>query len=199
MRARGLFAVLLAVVVGLSPALATAESPKGAPYPADPLASHYEPPRARELGVTARQLRVFLGGGAAYVHGPQLGLQATIEFTTLAFLGIRITSPATITRFTGDGPGIWGLQIGPALHLLPYRRVDFGLFFEAGPAWVHQFGAGASAWMARMSAGGSLAISLSTYWFLLLEGSLAVGVHAREGAAVNYLAPGGLLAVGIQI
>lgn len=170
----------------------------GTEYPADPFASHHVAPRATQLGVTAGQLRILGAAGALYARGPQLMLHGTIEVTTVKWIGIRFSSDATVVRLANEGPAIWSWQAGPALHLLPHRRVDIGAFFEAGPGWVNAF-RDDGAWMARMTVGGTMDVSVTPYWFIHFEGSFSAGVFDRNGAAANYLAPGACVGVGVQI
>ena len=186
------------LLVALLSSSAIAAPPASRPYPPDPFAERYRPPEASQVGTAAGQVRLLLAAGSLLIDGPQIGVQATAEFMTFAFLGVRLSTLGTAARLDSAGPATWSWKAGPSLHFLPYRRVDLGLFLEAGPAALDPFG-DHSAWAPLLDIGATLDVSLSSFWLLRLEGNLGWGVYERGGEAATYFGPGFLLGVGVQL
>lgn len=186
-----LFQVVVALLL-----LANSAAALGKTYPNDPFAPHYRLPKSRELGTTAQQIRASYSVGAQLNKSAQLLMQVTGEFMTWSFLGIRLTALFTVHRFGQSGPRFLALRVGPSVHVIPHSRVDLAFSFEAGPQNVHPF---SKSWMPVLAGAMTFTVSLSSYWFLQLEGQASWGVYSQSGASTTFLGINLLAGVGVQI
>ncbi len=154
-------------------------------YPADPFAEEYSAPVSNEVGVGAGQVRPMLLVGVAGLS-PDLSVRGTFEYTTLAYFGLRWSLEAQLTRFV-DLPQPASARAGIGLHLLPYRRVDLGLFFEAGPALTDLAG---QPRLTPMLVGGlGLEVAISELIYYRLEAQVAWASYEKAGAPATRAVP----------
>lgn len=177
-----------------APALADAPTP---PYP---FPEEYVVPKAEELGTAAGQIRVrgFLGGtyGTALGsrHGLALGMAGVVEGMLTPMVGLRATGFASIPF--DAGPQILAARFGPSVHFLPYRRVDLGLFCDAGFATLDLFRANRTLFPML---GGGLTLDYALSSFFALHGELSgQGGIADEGAARVILLGSALGGIGVM-
>jgi hypothetical protein len=169
-----------------------------ADHPPDPFAAEYRVPEAREVGTTAGQLRI-VGSGVVGVGrgGSELGLAGTLELLTFAYLGVRGTLETSVLP-PDDGPFVMSARVGPSLHLLPYRRIDVALFFEAGAALLeprtrHKTG------MPVLAPGLGLDIWLASWATIRVEGHLDWGIYELRDEARSYLRFAGQCGLGFAL
>lgn len=195
-RARSLAAAL---VVLLLPAAALAGEP-AEPFPPYPFPEEYVVPQATEVGTTAGQIRArgFLGGtyGAelAQRHGPGLALQSVFEGMLTSVIGLRGTGFANIPF--DASPQIFAARFGPSVHFLPYRRLDVGLFSDAGLATLDLFRANRTLFP-LLGGGATLDYSLTSFLAMHLELSGQGGI-ADQGAARVILLGNALFGIGVM-
>ena len=163
--------------------------------PEDPFADQYEPHPPVEVGTAAGQFRGMLGAGLAWGEGPEVLSTLTLEVMTDSFVGIRLTSSATLLP-SSELPGSFSLQTGVALHVLPYRPVDLGVFLEGGVLFLDPLDGDTSP---VTTPGAFFEVALSTYWFVHLEGRLPWAVVQQHGGAGSQLWWTGVLSVGCGI
>jgi hypothetical protein len=160
--------------------------------------TEYAVPHAAEVGTAANQFQIvgLVGGslGAFDAGNDVLATgQGTLEYVAIPWIGVRASSDLAIPVWGGVQP--WSFRLGPSLHLLPYRRVDVGLFFEGGFATVDLFTSRRTA-MPIAVGGGVIDIALSASWMVRLEGHLTLGIANTEGAATTYGYATGLVGLG---
>ncbi|MCA9524451.1 MAG: hypothetical protein KC609_25970 [Myxococcales bacterium] len=185
-------AILLLATLLVSHAL-WAATPR---YPEDPFSGEYRPPKARELGTTAGQVRLACNLGAQVNKSPQLLVQCGAEVMTWAFLGIRATTLFTAKRFGHSSPHAFALRVGPSIHVIPFSRVDLAAFFEGGAQAIEPFG---KTWMAVIAGGLTFTISLSSYWFVQLEGQVSWGVYKKQGQGQHLVGVNLFAGAGVQL
>lgn len=150
-----------------------------APYPEDPFADEYVVPRVSEVGVGEAQVRTMLLGGV-FADGGGFLARGSAEYTASSYFSVRAS--LEVQRATSP---FHSARAGAGLHLLPYRRVDVGAWFEGGPAYV-------SGQVMPMLAGGlSLDIGLSTLFFLHFD--------AQLGWANATFRPAALAGIGLTL
>src|SRR5688572_25818325 len=115
----------LSVAIGLLGAAPT--------YPEDPFADEYRVPSSSEVGLGAGQLRPMLLGGAS--PGAGAVMRGTTEYLPGAYFGLRGSLELQLA-VPADRLTLHSARAGASVHLLPYRRVDVGVWFEGGPALV---------------------------------------------------------------
>ncbi len=167
----------------------------------DPLAREYDPPRVREVGATAGQVRVVATVGAGIQNGLHLAGLGTLEFMTIPWVGLRMSSLLTIplnTGSSGTGAQLWVFRMGPSLHLLPHKRVDLSLLFDGGVALV-DIGKDTRTVMPAISPGAAFDVWLSSAFFLRFEGTIDIGIADRANAARVYVTPLGFFGLGIGL
>jgi len=160
------------------------------PHPADPFASEYQPPVAREVGPGAGQLRLFALGGAT--SSPDLLGQLTVESMHLSILALRGSLELELTTLGPAHPHLGSARIGVALHFVPYHRVDFSLFVDAGVAAADLFTSQRRA-APVVVAGGAIELALTSHLFLRAEGQVQWAVLPLSGSLVR---GAGLLGLG---
>ena len=170
------------------------------PTPTYPFPEEYVVPKANEVGTTAGQLRIrgLLGGTYGSVLGSRQGaafaMQSVIEGMLTSAVGLRATSYASIPFDTA--PQILAGRFGPSLHFLPYRRLDVGMFFDAGLATLDLFRANRTL---LPMLGGGLTLDYSLSSFFALHGELSgQGGIADEGAARVVLLGSALGGIGVM-
>ena len=163
---------------------------EGPPLPLPPnypFPDEYEIPREKELGTTAGQWRIRALFGGAYGGSmkpnvsPALAMNVVTEWMLTSMIGLRWTGAATIPL--GDAPQVFAGRLGPSLHLLPYRRVDVGAFFDGGLATLDLFRANRTL-LPVLGAGGTLDISLTGTLAMHVEASLQGGIADIPSAPV---------------
>jgi hypothetical protein len=181
----------LALLLLVFPAVARAE------HPPDPFAAQYKVPEDHDVGTAAGQFRAIGSGLVALGRaGPELGLHGTLELMTFAYLGVRGSLETTLLRPSGE-PMLLAGKLGPSLHFLPYRPVDFSLFFEAGVAGVDLTGQPTA--MPIVSPGATIEIWLASWAFLRAEGHLDWGIYESSDAPRAYLRLMGAGGLGIAM
>lgn len=161
------------------------------PYPEDPFADEYRVPASSEVGVGEGQLRPMLLGGYL-ANGGGLVVRGTTEYTASTFFALRASME--VQRSAGTALQAQSARAGAAMHLLPYRRVDVGVWFEAGPSWVQQ-PTGASRWAPLLVGGVSLDIGITTLLFARVEAQLGWATVAPS----TYLRPAVLAGFGVAL
>lgn len=186
-------------VAEVSPAVDGAEQPaEVAPapgaHPPDPFAAEYQPLPPARAGVAPGQYR-FLGmGGAGYYRDAHLATQGTIEAIGQPNLGVRGSLTATVPLGLTDAQ-VFAARVGPALHLLPYRKLDLGAYLEAGGAIVDVLRTRRTA-MFALTPGVTADVALGAYWTLHVEGAVLLGTADRGGSAEFVCVPVGLFGIG---
>jgi hypothetical protein len=156
-------------------------------HPPDPLADEYLPLPPRGYGAAPGQLRFIALGGGGYYRDGHIAGQGTIETIALPNLGLRGSLEASVPFGLTDAQ-LFSARIGPAFHLLPYRRVDLGVFVEAGGATVDIFRARRTG-MFAFTPGVTFDVALGAYWAMRLEAQLQAGTADRDGHADLVLVP----------
>ncbi len=161
--------------------------------PPDPFAEEYLPPEPREVGAAPGQFRFLAGGGLVHLV-PDLAIFGGLEWMASAWLGVRGTGMIQLTRFK-DAPQLISGRLGPWLHLLPYHRVDLGLFFEGGWALLDVLRASRNA-APVIAAGGFLDVHLTSYLFIHSQLELDWLVRPGDG---HLFFPVAWLGVGLAL
>lgn len=164
--------------------------------PADPFADEYRPPHETELGTSAGQLRFLASAGGMIDSGASLAGQGTFELMTIPWIGVRAST--LVTAPLRNDPQLVSFRLGPSFHLLPYRRFDLSLFFDAGPALV-DVATSQRTVMPVLAAGLTFEIALSSLFVLHFEGLVHGGVADRQGVAHEYVGPVGLMGLGLTL
>lgn len=159
-------------------------------YPADPFASEYLPPVAREVGPGRGQVRLFALGGVT--SGPDLLGSVTVESMHLAFLALRGSATAELTNLGPAHPHLLTGRVGLGLHVAPYHRVDASLFVDAGLAVLDLFTAQRRA-APVLAPGVALEVAFTSHLFVRAEGQLCWLVAPATGALLRWA---GLLGLG---
>src|SRR5262249_37895257 len=121
---------------------------------------------------------------------PDLAVFGALEWMASGWIGLRATGMVQLSRFK-DAPHEISGRLGPWLHLLPYRRVDFGLFFEGGFTVLDLLRASRNA-APVIAAGGSLDVHLPTYLFIHSQLEVDGVVRPAEGPLFSPVAGLGL-------
>lgn len=143
-------------------------------YPDDPFAHDRVPLEPTEIGSGRGQSHLFAlaslvdGNNSDRVYfGGQLG----IEFQLHEFGGIRLSGFQELVD--GDGNQLahkfTSLRVGPALHLRPYRRLDLGVYSEAGLLLVDAVDGEFSVTAPETTLGGFISIHLDSRVYVQLE------------------------------
>jgi hypothetical protein len=166
------------------------------PYPHT---SEYEVPVAREIGTTTGQLRVrgMAGGGLTASMRERktaaVALEGVIEKMFQPWIGLRSSGFISIPL---DGQlQLFSARIGPSIHFLPYRSVDFGLFFDGGFATLDLFRDHRTA-MAILGSGLTLDAYVTHAVAIHFEGLLQGGIASRDGDARVILMPSLVSGIG---
>lgn len=170
MKITGLSLLAIAALI-----LAGPVSAAGTPgYPDDPFADEREVLPATETGTARGQTRLSALG--ALVQGKNsaetyLGGQLAMEFMLHEFGGVRIAGFQDIVGTDGNGLArkFSSIRVGPALHVQPYRRVDFGVYAEGGIVIVDFIDGKSSDKAPEATLGGFITIHLDSFVFLQLE------------------------------
>jgi hypothetical protein len=160
--------------------------------PPDPFADEYLPPTPKEVGAAPGQFRLFAGGGLVHLV-PDLALFGALEWMASGWLGVRGTGMVQLTRF-GDAPQVVSGRLGPWLHVLPYHRVDLGIFFEGGWALLDVLQSTRSA-APVIAGGGFLDVHVNSYVFI--HSQLELDWLVRPGAG-HLFSPAGWLGAGLS-
>lgn len=172
----GARALACATLLGLATAAAPALATDGLrlPYPDDPLAHDREPLRTVEIGSARGQTRLTALG--ALVNGKNsddtyLGGQLGIEFQLHEFGAVRINGFQDLVEPDGSRlrNRFSSMRVGPALHLRPYRRIDFGPYTEAGLLLVDAVNGRRGDKGVEVVMGGFITIHLDSHVFVQLE------------------------------
>ncbi len=161
--------------------------------PADPFSDEYEPPKATEVGAAPGQFR-FQGGGGLVHLVPDLALFGALEWMASPWLGVRGTGMVQLTRF-GSAPQEISGRLGPWLHLLPFHRVDLGIFFEGGWAALDLAKSTRTA-APVVAAGGFLDVHLTANFFLHSQVELDWLVQPNAG---HLFSPAAWLGLGLSL
>jgi len=184
-------------VAEVSPAVDGVEAQPAVPpagaHPPDPFASEYLP-LPPTGGVAPGQVRAVGMVGAGYYRDVHLAAQGTLEVVGLSNLGVRGTLAANLPLGLTDAQ-LASARVGPALHLLPYRKLDVGAYLEAGGAAVDVLRERRTA-MFVTTPGVTVDLALGAYWTLHLEAAVTLGTADRSGAAELVVVPVGLLGFG---
>lgn len=177
--------------VSISAAVAFALSQQPAPSsPEDPFSDEYVVPSRSEVGVGDGQTRMF-GLFGVFADGPGWVARGTTEHMASAFFGVRGSLEWQFGAASEHGQ-LSSARAGAGLHFFPYRVIDVGVFFEAGPAVSL-----ASRRTAPLLVGGlSANIGLSTMFFFHLEAQF--GWATVPGAPV-YRRPSVLAGFGVTL
>lgn len=143
-------------------------------YPDDPFAHDREPLEPTEIGSGRGQSHLFAlaalvdGDNSDHVYfGGQLG----IEFQLHEFGGIRLSGFQELVD--GDGNQLahkfTSLRVGPALHLRPYRRLDLGVYSEAGLLVIDVVDGKFDVTAPETTLGGFISIHLDSRVYVQLE------------------------------
>ena len=140
-----------------------------APYPEDPFAEEYRLQSSSELGVAAGQIRPIAFAG---VLGREIDvlIRGTTEWTTTAHFALRGSIELQPTQRTALAR-LHSARAGIGVNLLPHRRFNVGLWFEAGPAYSTEPGTPARL-LPLVVGGAALDFALSSIFFLRLEAQL---------------------------
>jgi hypothetical protein len=179
---------------GAATSASTAPTAAGKPYPSDPFADEYLPLPPRGVGAAPGQIHVQVLGGAGYYRDAHLAGQGTFEVVALPNIGFRGSLETTVPLGLTDAQ-LFAARVGPALHLLPYRRVDLGLYLEAGGALVDVFRSRRTA-MLTVVPGATFDIALGAYWAMHFEAQLQAGTADRGDRAELVLVPALLFGIG---
>ena len=185
-----------------SPAQTTAAVRSVVPsaIPAYPFPEEYVVPQADEVGTTAGQFRAraLMGGTLAAELGQRngigLGMQTVVEGMLTSVVGLRGTGFASIPF--DSSPQILAARLGPSVHFLPYRRLDVGIFSDAGLATLDLFRANRTLYPV-LGAGMTMDYALSSFFALHLEFSGQAGI-ADQGAARVIVLGSGLVGLGVM-
>lgn len=143
-------------------------------YPDDPFAHDREPLKPTEIGSGRGQSHLFAlaslvdGNNSDHVYfGGQLG----IEFQLHEFGGIRLSGFQELLDGHGDelAHKFTSLRVGPALHLRPYRRLDLGVYSEAGLLLIDAVDGKFSVTAPETTLGGFISIHVDSRVYVQLE------------------------------
>ena len=146
-----------------------------ATYPADPFAWNYEPISATEIGTAPGQVQ--MTALAALVSGKNsednfyfAGKLGT-EYILNEYGGVRFTIFQDL--FETDGHTLehkfTSLRVGPAFHLLPYRKVDVGTYIEGGLLIVDAVDGETGSKAPEAVLGGFISFHVNTAFFVRAE------------------------------
>ena len=151
-------------------------------HPPDPFpdATRLEPDgsAAREVGIAAGQVRALGLVGIGYQRDAHLGAAGVLELVTFPFLGVRGSGSFSMPTGLTD-PSILALRTGPALHLRPYRTVDFGAYVEGGAAVGDLFRTRREPFVTLVP-GVTLDVAVGSYWFFHVEAQLQLATLAER-------------------
>jgi hypothetical protein len=115
-----------------------------------------------------------------------VALQGVIEKMFQPWIGLRSSGFVSIP-FDGQLQML-SARIGPSVHFLPYRSVDFGLFFDGGFATLDLFRDSRTA-MAVLGSGLTFDAYVTHAVAFHVEGLLQGGIASRNGDARVILMP----------
>ncbi len=148
-------------------------------HPADPFEAEYRPLAERQVGIAAGQLRALGLAGFGYRREPHGAVKGVLELVTFPHLGVRGTAACSMPSGLSD-PSIAALRTGPALHFLPYRSFDLGLYFEGGAGVLDPLRTRREIFF-TIAPGISVDVALGSYWFLHVDVEVPMGVSTVNG------------------
>lgn len=173
-------------------------------YPADPFADERATLPATELGSARGQTHVFALGALTQGDNSRnevyLGGQLGIEFQLHEYGAIRISGFQDLVETSGGQlkHKFSSARVGPALHLSPYRRVDFGPYAEAGLLVVDAVDGKTSVTAPETTLGGFISIWLDSQVYLQLELERASSNVEVDGVLGNHSRNAAKLGLGLS-
>ncbi len=189
---------LVVLVPGIQPAGAAPDD-----YPDDPFAEHRRPLPADEIGTARGQMQLTALGALTDGEGQSddryFAGQITSEHVLHEFAGIRATAVQDLmeTDFDGLDYRLSSVRFGPALHMRPYQRVDFGSYLEGGITVVDAFSGETADKAPEVALGGFVSVFVNSFVFVRLELQRSWTNLEIEGAMDDRNRTMGLMGIGV--
>lgn len=172
-------------------------------HPDDPFAEERAPVRATEIGTARGQVRA--SALAALIDGNSaaddyLGGQLAVEFMLHEYGGVRIAGFQELwdahfqDRLVRK---LSSIRVGPALHLSPYRRVDFGVYAEGGIVIADFIDGQTSDKAPEATLGGFVTVHVDSFIFLQAEFERAWANVELNGTYLNQDRTAAMIGLGV--